>query len=368
MCLIREIFLYLSLLGSVLCYRFRRDDRNRYFTPYGDVNFRRFSSEEVRREQSVYDGFCAFENLSHVSLCDDVSFDPVIDPMNLKRIACYCDEKCDVYDDCCMDRVSQKDNSQRRWTCREVRGANSMRIPIYVLQYCPEDWMGDFVRDMCEKEAAFLKQQNLSYNYLQDIPVLSLSTRIFYRNIYCAICNDDTNVVKWNIHVYCNGFLNNASINDNGREINFSKAVYYPERFLFKEVTVGGETKNCNIVPQEFMNDSLVTNYKARLCKPAIDTCAPGFDKTMQEKCKAYTSFVYEKRGSSRRSHIYKNLYCALCNNLDTKSITCVDPYYSFLFSSSEDSGILTVLFDFNFAGGWDNQVGYESKCSVNDG
>ena len=51
---------------------------------------------------------------------------------------------------------------------------------------CP----GDPSAEMFQKCAA-LDRGSSGFHYSMDIPVLSLTSGIWYRNVYCAICNKD---------------------------------------------------------------------------------------------------------------------------------------------------------------------------------
>jgi hypothetical protein len=52
---------------------------------------------------------------------------------------------------------------------------------------CPADTSAKIFQ-MC---AAAFDRNSSSFHYSMDVPVLSLTSGIWYRNVYCAICNTD---------------------------------------------------------------------------------------------------------------------------------------------------------------------------------
>jgi hypothetical protein len=64
---------------------------------------------------------------------------------------------------------------------------------------CPADTSAE----MFQKCAA-LERNSSGFHYMMDIPVLSLTSGIWYRNVYCAICNwDAANLARLTYSLQC---------------------------------------------------------------------------------------------------------------------------------------------------------------------
>ncbi|XP_054720731.1 uncharacterized protein LOC129230358 [Uloborus diversus] len=350
-----------SLSNPVACYHDARDDRKITFDESDTSDY-----VSVLKENELFksSGICAADNRSYLGLCE--SKKPVNSLFELQRTLCFCDEACHFYHDCCFNRVFPNDEPNLISSCRTVRDENGSRISIYVVQKCHYLWNNSDVQTMCEKESAALEYSKKSYSHLQDIPVLSKRSRIFFRNIYCAICNYDTDIVTWKSFMYCNGDSSRESVNKEQDVYDFSSAVYSTRDQNFKRVKVGGKLKNCRLVINDFKLSSLL-EYQARLCKPMIDNCLPGSPSELELKCRSFTSFVYEISFQSTRK-VYKNFYCALCNQGSVNKLRCKDPEYPIIHGPQTGRGDLSWLFDFNFVNDGSNQVGDKNPCRLREG
>ncbi|CAL1292929.1 unnamed protein product [Larinioides sclopetarius] len=309
-------------------------------------------------------GICRSENQS-IAVCGIGDPQPARNLIELQRSSCQCDDRCYLYQDCCIDKASTYSFNGPPLSCRQVRGEDVAWLYIYVYQQCPTNWRDDFVKEMCEMEATERDKMGLPYDHLQDLPVQSETTGQFYRNIYCAICNDDTQVVKWKTYFYCNGDSQRSeySLMD---EPDFSNAYYAPHTKNFRRVKVGDRLKNCVIVVKNFELSRLLLEHGARLCKETISSCPNGTDEVSSFKCNSYTSYVYKKRNG-----IYKNFHCALCNGVPVDDLICEDPFYPPFQGTPAWTATgrfaLTMLFDFNFAGGQE-EIGRLSPCLLQEG
>ncbi|GIZ03127.1 g_PROTEIN_RECEP_F2_4 domain-containing protein [Caerostris extrusa] len=331
MCVVSAVVISLSFLCFILpCYS---DD--------GGVKL--FVDKFVEGEQRLFTdyGICKSENRSSFSVCDTDVTEPVQDLVELKRSSCYCDDRCSLYHDCCINK-------------------------------CPASWEDEFVRDMCEMESTTRQAMGLSFDHLQDMPVQGESTRVLYRNIYCAICNKDIPVVKWETFMYCNGDSENPrnSLMDNP---DFSTAYYDPRAMNFRKVKVGDRLKNCAIIVKNFDLKKLLSEYGARLCKPVISSCPEETDWQTKDKCGAYSAYVYQKVRSGNRRKVFKNFHCALCHGAPVESlclhfvqILLTTFVWSTMGKKARDAS-LTMLFDFNFEGRME-EVGRLSPCLLQEG
>lgn len=371
MCLVNAVVILLSL---VECYQSVGDERDRQGTGQ-----RGLLSVEREREMFLLSEVCG--NRSEIEVCGDGEVGEVRTLNQLKRSNCRCDDHCFEYGDCCIDKVlsrrsgalrssdgltatSREISRTQSWTCREVRTSNESMVEIYVYQKCSTDWEDDFIRGMCEIEAIVREKMRLDFDHLQDIPVIGETTRKFYRNVYCAICNHDVQLYKMDSRIYCNGDSTD-SFNRQDRNLDFTNAVYHPRTMMYRKVKVGKKLKNCHIRVDNFKLSRLVPEYGARLCKPIVDVCPINTSIETQQKCKDYSSYVYQDTAVLSKRKVYKNFHCAQCNGIPAENLSCYDLYGLIVRRTDESS--LSILFDFNFRGG-SGSIGRRNSCLMSEG
>ncbi|XP_015903268.2 uncharacterized protein [Parasteatoda tepidariorum] len=349
--LVTSLIVSLSLYNLFSCYRARRDERNK--GPfYSRVDSGQIVSIEEENELFASSGICQSENRSVLNTCENKTNSAVRKWQELQLASCFCDDFCHFYGDCCADLVGHFDYQGSALTCRKLRDPVSYFNPIYVYQECPEKWDDPLVADLCKMEAMERKSKNLYYDHRQDIPVYSKSSRIFYRNVYCAICNDDLNLEKWSTYLYCNGSPNapDAGFEDSP---DFSTAFYDPRTNSYRGVQIEGVSRNCFIVIKNFRLDRLLEEYGARLCKKVVGECPSNADSKTAKMCRQYSSYVYELNNIYAQRKVFKNFHCAMCHGTPAKDLSCVDPVSRGFSSPLPPSQrlSLSLLFDFNFGG-----------------
>lgn len=313
-------------------------------------------------------GICVAKNQSYNEKC--TSRVTVDDLYVLRHARCFCDDECHKYRDCCINYGLKEYIYDSPWTCREIRVDNTIKIPLYLFQKCPSEWKDSYTQTMCEIESSYLEKEGKQFSYLQDIPVKSEVTGIFYRNAFCAYCNNEHNLVKWKSYFDCSDVPKNLHRTEYENLLDFSSSVYNTRTQNFRRVKFGEKFTNCKISFESFRHLRILHEYNGRFCKPVVDTCGSNSDEISKRKCKSYASFVYESKYSFDRK-VYKNFHCALCNNVNTAKLTCLDPYFPPIFGGSEETYVphpsLAFLLDFNFEGG-NNKLGFLSSCKLRDG
>ena len=64
---------------------------------------------------------------------------------------------------------------------------------------CPADTSAEIFQ-----KCAVLDRESPGFHYSMDVPVLSLTSEIWYRNVYCAICNKDAaNLARLTYSLQC---------------------------------------------------------------------------------------------------------------------------------------------------------------------
>lgn len=253
-----------------------------------------------------------------------------------RRSACGCDEECASFGDCCSDAPGA--GLQRAlWSCFLL---SERQDGIWVRQTCAADWTGDGrIKELCEADAARESDPVL------QAPVTSSASGLSYRNVFCAICNeDDGTATPWTPSLECDEIYMFPAINDTFVRENVQLG---PDNKwgLWLEVDEGREFFVCGL---EYRAPTVNATYH---CTPSFDSCDGAWNGTETEaRCKSYTSMVYSD------GFTYRNRDCAACNNV-TWPLTCgvaesnVKPrYFSF-----------NILMDFNPRRG--NIVGKVSPC-----
>ena len=110
-----------------------------------------------------------------------------------KRLQCFCDNSCEMFQDCCADfdqfcsssgkstkEIENPDNEQ--WACVES-GAVAETLGVWMIASCPSNWTEEDIDDRCTSNP-----MGLSYDSLKDnLPVIDRKGNT-YKNHYCAQC------------------------------------------------------------------------------------------------------------------------------------------------------------------------------------
>ena len=103
---------------------------------------------------------------------------------------CYCDASCDVFRDCCYDaNVTESHLKSAKLkevfpyvSCEYLPEVYSQRF-IFIVNSCPLD-SRKTLKDLC---------QNIDgRNTVSTTPIVGNLTSLLYRNVYCAVCNNET--------------------------------------------------------------------------------------------------------------------------------------------------------------------------------
>ena len=105
---------------------------------------------------------------------------------------CKCDVNCDIFKDCCSDANASNADTTPEMTEKLREVAPFIRcdyVPevynrwfIFVVNSCPND---------ADKIVQYLCQNIDSENIISRTPVVGNVTRLLYRNLYCAVCNNE---------------------------------------------------------------------------------------------------------------------------------------------------------------------------------
>lgn len=235
---------------------------------------------------------------------------PDIDDRN-----CKCDSRCTLFNDCCVD-INNTSQTLRthvpKFNCEYISEIYSESF-IFVVQTCPLETRKDLAAE-CEG----------SSSPDSKIPVTGIKTGYTYRNMFCAACHREE-FLSWQVGFSCKWryrSMVNKTLDSMQQDEHCSK-VYHPPH-----------------VPRSLATSKI--NYDARKCFPFIDSCISNEHAT---ECKnGEVALVFD-------DHVYKNVDCAVCNNIDKDNLTCSARTWK-LRPSGEKRKITNysyrLLFDFN--------------------
>lgn len=222
---------------------------------------------------------------------------------------CFCDKQCVIYGDCCSDAVKDTMTSPSATdeiSC-EIASAIDTAEEVYIVRTCPRNYKDQFVKANC------LRYGSQTQEEIHRWPVSRLSDGLLYANTYCARCNGQMNVSYWNATVRCN--KNPQS------PVNASANVTQ----MVNSVSSDGHlSKKCTLWYQH-------AKFKPRYCKPAIANCSHS-NSRYKTLCQSQpAAYVYTHDATM----VFRNKYCALCNDVSEANMTCVDPntLYNQIFS-----------------------------------
>ncbi|XP_078621284.1 uncharacterized protein LOC144887759 [Branchiostoma floridae x Branchiostoma japonicum] len=260
---------------------------------------------------------------------------------------CYCDKDCSFFGDCCQDfeggSESQmpSDHHRLKWDCvsglsPDIDSNKINKESYWMVADCPDEWTDDVTRDKCLKQVDPFNPSELVYR----MPVEDAS-KITYRNIFCAICNNVslTETVLWESQVECTGMLDLSPQIPRGSQ-EYNSTIESSDEYCFG-------TKTIAFVPLDIRH--------ARRCVQ-VDILEESCNISY---CKSYSYPI----GTGYK--IYKNVHCALCEGLSltaAANLKCAsfleietrgEPCVQYYECPSRFS--LTNLFNFNSYGSGGN-------------
>ncbi|XP_022088724.1 uncharacterized protein LOC110978216 [Acanthaster planci] len=227
------------------------------------------------------------------------------DTTSVPRRGCHCDDVCLIFGDCCYD-YEENCNSESRepptslnglpinwFGCVEVPGFDTTFMGYFLVEICPEDWLGSGIREMCESPAN-------DSDVFRSIPVYNNITFIQYKNIYCAVCHGERHdqVVPWSVEARYSSDRGGLPFLPNF-DVGPPAFGTYTGKFVVRAPDRSGiEIRQCST--------------------PAIDTCLEEYRGSLTEQgCKTYSaSMAYRPSAFSGTITNYRNAYCGKCNNL----------------------------------------------------
>ena len=234
---------------------------------------------------------------------------------------CNCDSFCHIFGDCCTDAPVLDQIQLDEWSFVKVRLSSKISFMSLMKSKCPPHWKqpNSEVKSKCE-----LTSLSPMYEYLlPDVEHLLLfdiedefnnwhvtghDSLITYRNLYCSICNEDSQVEAWNQRLRCLPIVDKQS-----DASNKCTNVYYqtPPDLLGKEKLKRTPLQNkvystCNLGWYK-LNVARQRDYVLNTVK----------------KCLLFYKPVVVQDIKSKKFIVFKNKYCAQCNEYHQPSHQC---------------------------------------------
>ena len=209
-----------------------------------------------------------------------------------REFTCYCDSRCEFFQDCCHDYSSSGCNiTERERNSTNIKDDIVMSCvdvghsSYWMKNSCSKSWPNNNVSSLCIHPPSSLN----SSTYMDFLPVLG-SDDITYRNRHCAKCNYQNTFELWMLNVSLSFHpVGIGSIED---LIDFFVKLKENEEILDA------------VVPKLGMPH--------RYCRKIISKCSNISNSQTQNNCSyGGVALVFASQGE----HLYKNKYCAFCND-----------------------------------------------------
>ncbi|KFM65817.1 hypothetical protein X975_15734, partial [Stegodyphus mimosarum] len=230
----------------------------------------------------------------------------------LDNYNCNCDERCAIWDTCCVDSpfLNSVGNSSRNIipVCSKVYGKLDY---VFMVGHCSQQWAGDNAT-----EKLCLDDGEKSNDPLLIVPVTNLQTGITYENYFCSLCNekeDSDELLFWHVLMSSESEAFSAIL---------SPVISYSQTLQSWIIT--DDNENDRFAPVSLSVEVPETlRAQLRWCRPGvISDCSPLWnDDATKEKCKAYTAIILVYNNGTNME--YKNVHCAICNYQTFEDMQC---------------------------------------------
>ncbi|OWF42402.1 uncharacterized protein LOC110461134 [Mizuhopecten yessoensis] len=199
---------------------------------------------------------------------------------------CQCDDRCRIYDDCCLGADHGSDVQHNvHLTCKYIPEVKE-KAYVHIIETCPNSYNNDQWETLCENVTS-------GDDITIRTPVSGVKSGFLYRNMYCAMCHRE-DYVTWRPGIDCTW-----------------KIDYYGRNYSLVALL---NDSNCRTI---FEPPPSLVNLELRECLPVVDSCEEKFNDG--EKCQTGDrALVFGKA-------IFKNIHCALCNSEVLANLSC-DP------------------------------------------
>ena len=219
---------------------------------------------------------------------------------------------------------------------------------MYVYSSCPANFESQDILRRCTGE-----DYNGDHNYIEDIPVYSNRTKILYRNMYCAKCNqDEKSLENWDIHmkmVSGRREIHNISCNEIIRKGTYQagKLIWTYKNYKIDEVELACQAQVLyhdgdffQFLEDKHIRQCSYEKYRSQETV-LINKCNIESSAFIKAMCSMYETFPL-----GADDIMYRNSHCAECNGINKNSLSCQEyTFVSKLFGSASYADF-SLLFD----------------------
>ncbi|CAG2219621.1 unnamed protein product [Mytilus edulis] len=105
---------------------------------------------------------------------------------------CYCDEKCNDYKDCCEKHNLITNITPDRYKCIKQNTEKNKKKGFQTISMCSLEYHDNTIKEKCQED-------NMIEN---GPPVVDYENIDIFKNMYCAICNNVTDYIPFEIRFY----------------------------------------------------------------------------------------------------------------------------------------------------------------------
>ena len=247
---------------------------------------------------------------------------------------CRCDSECERYGDCCSPltgRLNCTGGEQRAQPlaglqCRSIHLDSRTQPPrmeaFWMVSACPEDWPAN-------QDDEVLREVDEKCSNGSDTlpPVTNLDDGVVYKNEYCAVCHQVTNIQPWRYRFGCSKCL--------GEGIHIEGLILTHETIERECIACGFHVPQTGPPPRPCLHDSLVVGEC--LTREVLE------ERTgLKWEEEVYSDIVTQCRSGPVRPVAanpcgyppnYRNQYCAICNAEKSADLGCTNPYESRVYN-----------------------------------
>ena len=250
-----------------------------------------------KKSETNDDIFMQYLNETFTELCPHIEFCSKADSINLTdEWPCSCRSDCYLYASCCQDSDRQIQETfecsalvyHMPETATPLINGDNYGISMYrQVTTCAQGFpQNTETFEMCVNNKYAIE--------FEDVVAVSDVNGNVYKNQHCAICNNVTTYILFDLHISCKEQLSNALF----------EVMNMPSLF----------ESSCYIW---FDSPKPEIEIQSRCFTPDVTSCNEtgiwdNYDPNIDMACNSFT-FLY--RHTLKRLVIYKNIYCFLCNN-----------------------------------------------------
>ena len=241
---------------------------------------------------------------------------------------CRCDSECEWYGDCCSPPSGRLNCTGGEERAQPLAGLQCHSIHLdsrtqprrmeafWMVSACPEDWPAN-------QDDEILREVDEKCSNGSDTlpPVTDLDDGVVYKNEYCAVCHQVTNIQPWRYRFGCSKCL--------GEGIHIEDLILTHETIERECIACGFHVPQTGPPPRPCLHDSLVVGecltrevleertglrWEEEVYSDIVAQCQTGPVRPVAAK-------------PCRYPPIYRNQYCAICNAEKSADIECANPY-----------------------------------------